>query len=210
MATMQTNVINNIPEVLNHTLFPITLVSITILFLVYHESTNQWINNLIGYEGDSKTTDQTTDQTADETSEAESKQPINSPLQSILSKKTLRIVISLLPIICLIYLDMNYSLISMKKLHVTKLISYKEINSVLRLLGAYGIIQIFAQDSGIKTGTLQRDLMQIPVVQGLMFMSAAFAITNNRSEALIGTLLYFYLKLIVSQGKTSAVCFEDV
>ena len=56
MATMQTNVINNIPEVLNHTLFPITLVSITILFLVYHESTNQWINNLIGYEGDSKTT----------------------------------------------------------------------------------------------------------------------------------------------------------
>ena len=81
---------------------------------------------------------------------------------------------------------------------------------MLRVIGSYGIIQVLAQDLGIKTGTLQRDIIQNPLIQFIILFAAGFSITSNRNEAFLGTLVYYILKYPISRGKTSAVCFEDV
>ena len=47
-------------------------------------------------------------------------------------------------------------------------------------------------------------------MQFLLYIGTAFAITDNRSEAIIGAILYFTLKYGISSGKTSPVCFESV
>ena len=108
------------------------------------------------------------------------------------------------------YYDLNYSTFSFNNLKINKYISNKTINYILRVLGAYGIIQVLAQDIGIKTGILQRQIMQYKIIQFLLYIGTAYAITNNRSEAIVGGALYFILKYSVSNGKTSTVCFEDV
>ena len=83
-------------------------------------------------------------------------------------------------------------------------------NYVLRVAGGYGIAQVLAQDLGIKTGALQRDLIQQEWVQFILLWGGAFSITGYRSEGLVSALLYFVLKHHVSAGETSGVCFEDV
>ena len=83
-------------------------------------------------------------------------------------------------------------------------------NYVLRVAGGYGIVQVLAQDLGLKTGAFQRDLVQAEGVQFLLLWGGAFAVTGHRSEGLVAALLYFVLKHHVSAGETSAVCFEGV
>jgi hypothetical protein len=83
-------------------------------------------------------------------------------------------------------------------------------NYVLRVAGGYGIVQVLAQDLGLKTGALQRDLIENGLVQLMMLWGGAFAVTGRRSEGLVSALLYFVLKHHVSAGETSRVCFEDV
>ena len=83
-------------------------------------------------------------------------------------------------------------------------------NYVLRVAGGYGIAQVLAQDLGIRTGALQRDLIQQGWVQFLLLWGGAFSITGYRSEGLVSALLYFVLRQHVSAGETSGVCFEDV
>ena len=83
-------------------------------------------------------------------------------------------------------------------------------NYVLRVAGGYGIVQVLAQDLGLKTGALQRDLVQQEGVQFLLLWGGAFAVTGHRSEGLVAALLYFVLKHHVSAGETSGVCFEGV
>jgi hypothetical protein len=82
--------------------------------------------------------------------------------------------------------------------------------SFLLIVGAYGIVQVLAQDLGIKTGKKQRDLMQSLPVQIVLLYSGAYTVTDNYTNAAIATGLYFILKYVYSGGKTSAVCFEDV
>ena len=82
--------------------------------------------------------------------------------------------------------------------------------SLLLILGAYGIVQVLAQDLGIKTGKKQRDLVQSMPVQLILLFAGAYSVTDNYVNAAIATGMYYGLKYAYSGGKTSAVCFEDV
>lgn len=125
-------------------------------------------------------------------------------------KILLKLFIILIPLMIIAYYDMTYSSFSMRNLGITKYIKNRELNTFLRIFGSYGIIQVLAQDVGIKTGKNQRDIIQKPLFQFVLYLCTAYAITDNRSEAIMGSILYFMLKGIYSEGKTSNVCFEDV
>jgi len=105
---------------------------------------------------------------------------------------------------------MKYSSFSFRNLGISKYIPNYYSNYILRVLGALGIIQVLAQDIGVKSGLNQRNIVQTPFMQFLLYIGTAFAITDNRSEAIIGAILYFTLKYGISSGKTSPVCFESV
>ena len=83
-------------------------------------------------------------------------------------------------------------------------------NEVLKIGAAYGILQVLAQDLGIKTGKKQRDLVQSKLVQIFLMYSGGFAVTGNHKTAAIAIFIYYFLKYIYSNGETSPVCFEDV
>ena len=84
------------------------------------------------------------------------------------------------------------------------------INKIVMVLAAYGIVQVLAQDLGIKTGKKQRDLIQMPPVQAALLFSGAYTVVEDYTLAAVTTGLYYGLKYIYSRGETSAVCFEDV
>ena len=88
--------------------------------------------------------------------------------------------------------------------------SMMNIESILMILGAYGIVQILAQDLGIKTGKKQRDLVQSMPVQVLVLYAGAYSVTTDHQLAAVATGLYYGLKIIYSNNDTSPVCFEDV
>ena len=81
---------------------------------------------------------------------------------------------------------------------------------IVLVLAAYGIVQVLAQDLGIKTGKKQRDLVQKMPVQIALLFAGAYTVTNNVELAVYTTGLYYGLKYIYSNGETSNVCFEDV
>jgi len=81
---------------------------------------------------------------------------------------------------------------------------------VLMILATYGIVQILAQDLGIKTGKKQRDLVQSMPVQIVLLFAGAYSVTEDVENALITTGIYYFLKYVYSGGETSEVCFEDV
>jgi len=90
---------------------------------------------------------------------------------------------------------------------------YENRHAIYNVFAGYGIIQVLAQDLGIKTGKKQRDLIQNNIyIQFLLFFSVAVSIMpkSNEFEALLACLLYFYLKYKYSNGKTSEVCFEQI
>ena len=81
---------------------------------------------------------------------------------------------------------------------------------IIKILAAYGIVQVLAQDLGIKTGKKQRDLIQSMPVQIIIFFAAAYLVTENVNAAGITVSIYYFLKYIYSNGETSDVCFEEV
>ena len=84
------------------------------------------------------------------------------------------------------------------------------IEDILKIGAAYGILQVLAQDLGIKTGKKQRDIVQSIPIQIFLMYSGGYAVTGDHKTASIATVLYYILKYIVSNGETSGVCFEDV
>lgn len=82
--------------------------------------------------------------------------------------------------------------------------------NVMMVLAAYGIIQVLAQNLGIKTGKKQRDLIQSEPVLFAVLFSSAFAFTDSYQLALASTVLYYFLKYFYSSGRTADVCFEEV
>jgi hypothetical protein len=96
----------------------------------------------------------------------------------------------------------------MNNLGVTNYISNELINSFLKLFGAYCLIQVAAQDIGIKTGEVQGEFFKLPALQFFIYTGVAFSLTQNRSMAIIGALLYFQMKYFVSENITKDVCFE--
>ena len=125
------------------------------------------------------------------------------------TSKIIEYIINLLLIIAMalaMYFDIYYKSFSIK--HWLSLVIPEEvIHYVLRALGAYGIIQVFAQDIGLKTGIKQKELSHRPLFRFILLWSIAYAITDDGREALFGALLYFYLKHVYSEGKTLDVCF---
>ena len=90
------------------------------------------------------------------------------------------------------------------------LVPDRVMNYVLRVSGGYGIVQVLAQDLGIPSGVNQRNIVQTEAVQFLMLWGGAYALTGHRSEGMVSALLYFVLRLNISNGETSNVCFEEV
>jgi len=123
-------------------------------------------------------------------------------------KDFIEILIPLLPIIIIFYLDITYSSFSMISLGVTNYISNKTLNSFLKVIGGYCLIQVAAQDIGMKTGTIQSDFVKQPALQFLMYVGVAYALTQDRSMAIIASLLYFQMKFFISRGVTKDVCFD--
>ena len=123
-------------------------------------------------------------------------------------KDFLKIFISLLPIFVILYLDLNYNMFSMQNLGITKYISNETVNTLFNLMGGYCLIQVAAQDIGIKTGTIQSDFIKLPIIQFFLYSGVANMATQNRSLAIIASLLYFQMKYFVSDGITKDVCFD--
>ncbi len=93
---------------------------------------------------------------------------------------------------------------------ITKMIPERLYNYILRIAGAYGLIQVLAQDLGVKTGLNQRNFIQKPIVLFLVLFGSAYSFTGFRGEAMFGTFIYLALKYNSSFNKLSGICFEDV
>ena len=118
------------------------------------------------------------------------------------------LLIPLIPIFVIFYLDINYSTFSMISLGVTKYIPNKTLNSFLKVLGGYCLIQVAAQDVGVKTGVTQSDIVKLPIFQFLMYTGVGYALTQDRSMAIVASLSYFQMKYFISKGITKDVCFD--
>ena len=81
--------------------------------------------------------------------------------------------------------------------------------NALRVVGAYGIIVVFAQDIGVRTGCKQALLGQNVLIQMIVFTSVAFSVSDDLAQSFTGTLLYFLLKYYFSKGVTNDVCFPS-
>lgn len=103
---------------------------------------------------------------------------------------------------------MKFSSFSMNNLGVLNYVSNDNLNTILKLIGGYCIIQVAAQDVGLKTGGIQAEFVKLPPLQFLMYAGVAYALTQNRSMSLIAALIYFQLKFFASEGETLDVCFE--
>jgi hypothetical protein len=114
-----------------------------------------------------------------------------------------------IPILSIIYLDISQGLFSLQNMGVPKSWN-KSLNKLMKTAGAYGMVQILAQDSGLKTGIIQRDTVQSVLYFAPVAIGMAFTICDNRSQAFISVLMYYHLKYAISNNKTSTVCFEDV
>ena len=86
----------------------------------------------------------------------------------------------------------------------------KNFNKVFSIIASYGIVQVLAQDLGIKTGKKQRDLVQTQPIQFFILYSGAYFVSSDHTIAFITITLYYFLKYIYSSNETSQVCFEDV
>lgn len=84
------------------------------------------------------------------------------------------------------------------------------LNNILKIIGGYGIVQVLAQDLGIKTGKRQRDLVQGEYVQIIILYSGAYITTGDHILSFITILIYYILKYYYSNGQVSEVCFENV
>ena len=83
-------------------------------------------------------------------------------------------------------------------------------HKMLMVTGAYGIVQVLAQDLGVKTGKNQRDLVQSEPMLFLILFAGAYTVTENLSMAFMAVFMYYFLKYVYSGGETSDICFEDV
>nr|QOI90317.1 hypothetical protein HWQ62_00180 [Pyramimonas orientalis virus] len=81
--------------------------------------------------------------------------------------------------------------------------------NILKVIGAYGIIQVYAQDVGIRTGCLQARLLQNVPVQLLTFTAVAYSVTDDLFQSFSGTIIYFILKFVMSKGRVNDACFPS-
>ena len=80
-------------------------------------------------------------------------------------------------LLILIYQDMFFKRLSMRN-WVTKVIPNNVLNYILRILGAYGLIQVFAQDIGKRTGNIQQMITHYPIIQYYNFLIHIYILTT--------------------------------
>lgn len=102
-----------------------------------------------------------------------------------------------------IYYDIFYDVLKFKTIGVDKIISDKVLNYLLRVIGAYGLMQVFAQDIGFPIGNIQKNITHYPISKYMLLFSSGFSLTGDRSETLIATIIYFYLRNILSTNTIS-------
>jgi hypothetical protein len=120
---------------------------------------------------------------------------------------SIRAFIAIFPTLIILYYDIKYRSFSFYNLGVTNFMNVKYINEVMRFLGAYVIIQVAAQDLGVKTGDIQSNTTKLGIMQYFLYAGAAYAITQDRSLAMIAGIIYFQLKFFASD-KEKDVCFD--
>lgn len=89
----------------------------------------------------------------------------------------------------------------------------KIIRNTMKVIGSYGIIIVFAQDIGLKTGCKQVLLSHNIFIQSILFTAVAYSVTDDFFQSISGTIIYFILKYVFSQNRLNNVCFpteEDV
>ena len=134
--------------------------------------------------------------------------------KNIKNKFDIRKFLYLIPVIYIIATDFYGDIVLKDDENLLTLIGMKPFIAfseyILKIFGGYGIVQVLAQDLGVKTGIEQRDLIQHPISQFLLCWGGAYALSGTVSQGFLATLLYFCLRNNVSNGDTSNVCFEDV
>jgi hypothetical protein len=115
------------------------------------------------------------------------------------SQKQLKKIILSIPLLLIIYYDIRYSSFSFKNLGVNPAYN-STIKQILYISGSYGIIQVLAQDAGIKTAIVQENLVQKHILFALMSIGMAFSLTQNRSHSIIALILYYHLKYVISEN----------
>jgi len=131
-------------------------------------------------------------------------------LQNVLIVKYLKIFIALIPVIIMFYYDIKYSSFSMKNLGITTYIPNEMLNSILRLLGSYYIVQSTGLSLGVLIGDTQNILNKELTVQFILFFTAAFAYTNNRSESLFAAITYFLIKYLACEKTTEITPYNEM
>ena len=105
-------------------------------------------------------------------------------------------------------IDFNKDIDLVLKKTVRKPSIKKKIQFIMRIIGAYGIIQVFAQDIGLPTGCKQAKFMHNPFIQLIVLTCCAYSVTDDFVQSFAGTSIYFLLKYIYSRNRTlSDVCF---
>ena len=132
---------------------------------------------------------------------------IDSNIENNNIRSFIKSFIALLPILPILYYDILYKSFSIHNLGIKSVKNNRYINTMLRLFGSYVIIQVAAQDLGVKTGTVQSDFIKLSFMQVVLYVGCAFAITQDRSEAFLAALVYFQLKYFGS-NVTKDVCFD--
>ena len=98
----------------------------------------------------------------------------------------------------IIHLDIHTNILHLDKFGMSNLATNKTMNYMIKVLGAYGLIQVFSQDIGLHTGNYQIMITHHPISKFILLFCTGFTLTGDRSESLIATILYFYLRNILS------------
>lgn len=85
----------------------------------------------------------------------------------------------------------------------------KIITNIMKIIGSYGIIVVFAQDIGLKTGCKQVLISHNIFVQIIVFTAVAYSVTDDFYQSFSGTLIYFLLKYIYSKKRIDDVSEDE-
>jgi hypothetical protein len=132
---------------------------------------------------------------------------VDSVIENNNVRSFIKSFIALFTILPIIYYDLIYKSFSIQNLGFKSVKHNRYINTILRIFGSYVIIQVAAQDLGVKTGTVQSDFIKLSFMQVALYIGCAYAITQDRSEAFLAALIYFQLKYFGS-NVTKDVCFD--
>ena len=125
---------------------------------------------------------------------------LNQKIYSKLNKLNIHVqnvikgFISIIPSLIILYYDSIYSSFSMKNIGATTFMRDRYINTILRLFGAYFVVQMTTHDIGIKIGQIQGQISKTPIIQFLIAIGSAYALTTDRSLAIIAGIMYYQIK----------------